>query len=567
MKRIILAACLIISLTGCDKFLHTESYTNKNTANFPQNKSDLEAMITSVYATQISVDGPNVTKNHPYFYGEAASDDRFGGGGAGSLDIQALDKLMVSHSNQFSPIWNVRYQGIYRANHLLEAIDRCKDVKEEDKNVFIGEAYFFRALFYWELAQTFETVPLVLKTEPENLPRASVDELYAQIASDFINSIKLLPNIPYNQYQTGRITKWVAEGYLARVFLFYTGFYNKASLPTLDGSLSKTQVVDYLADCIDNSGHGLLDKFGNLWTYSNEWTKPNYKYAQDLDLVWAGDDNKEVMHSYRYSKLGATNSSQRNLFSAWNGLSVGKLKKEATFPYGQAWAFGSICQSTWDYWEANNSTDVRKLGSIIDLDNELKLKATEKSTDGFKGWEETLYRAKKHLPITTLDAKKKATFCFSVNAWGVPNANVKSYINNFTLMRFAEILLMQSELTEDAKYMNLVRARAGMPAVSYSLQNIQDERRWELSFEGFRWNDIRRWHIAENVLDNQIGETVYNMYKKSTIPTIANGYVARYKKTKGFWMIPQTEIDLSNGVLTQNPGWEETDNYIYTGWK
>ena len=37
---------------------------------------------------------------------------------------------------------------------------------------------------------------------------------------------------------------------------------------------------------------------------------------------------------------------------------------------------------------------------------------------------------------------------------------------------------------------------------------------------------------------------------------------ARYAKTRGFWMIPQNQITLSNGQLTQNPGWEEGDNWM-----
>lgn len=50
---------------------------------------------------------------------------------------------------------------------LLETIDRCKDFKTEDeKNKIMGEAYFLRALYYWDLVQLFETVPLTIKTEP-----------------------------------------------------------------------------------------------------------------------------------------------------------------------------------------------------------------------------------------------------------------------------------------------------------------------------------------------------------------------------------------------------------------
>ena len=65
------------------------------------------------------------------------------------------------------------------------------------------------------------------------------------------------------------------------------------------------------------------------------------------------------------------------------------------------------------------------------------------------------------------------------------------------IIRFADVLLMHSELTGNADNMNRVRARAGLPAIGYSLEALQQERRHELAFEGQRFQDIRRWHIAE----------------------------------------------------------------------
>ncbi len=566
MKNILYSAMMLFALTGCSDFLDSQSYTNKNMGNFPQNEDDIQAMLTGVYAAQTSIDVPNVVKNHPYMVSEAASDERYGGGGPSAFDLQALDKLLVDDANQFNPIWSARYQGIYRANQLLENVDKCPGFKDEStKKTYKAEAHFLRATFYWELVQIFERVPLITSTVPANKPRATVDELYALMASDLLTAIELMPRKKYSEYAPGRATRWNAQGYLAKIFLFYTGFYQKETMPAGGGKeLSKADVIAQLQDCIDNSGHDLVDKFGNLWPYSNLHTKKDYKYAQDLDLSWAGEDNEEVMYSYKYSLLGAgtpNNAAQRNYFASWNSLASSKLKSDKTFPYGLGWCFGCVTKATWDYWQEKNPDDVRKLGSFIDLENEI----AGFNPNGFKSWEETMYRSKKHLPITAKDDKGKVLYCFSVLEWGAPNTN-KSYIFDFVLMRFAEILLMQSELTGDASYMNRVRARAGQDPVAYSLENIQDERRWELSFEGHRWNDIRRWHIAEEVLGKQEGETVYNQAYEAVMPTLAGGYVERYKLTRGFWMVPQRQIDLSGGVLDQNPGWG-TGDYIYTGWK
>ena len=127
---------------------------------------------------------------------------------------------------------------------------------------------------------------------------------------------------------------------------------------------------------------------------------------------------------------------------------------------------------------------------------------------------------------------------------------------------------MHSELTQTTTGINRVRERADLsPIGAYSLEALQKERRWELSFEGVRWNDIRRWHIAEQLLDKQVGGTVYNRGFETKMPALNGGYSARYRATNGgFWPIPQSQIDLSNGVLTQNKGWEEGDDFEYTGW-
>jgi starch-binding outer membrane protein, SusD/RagB family len=142
----------------------------------------------------------------------------------------------------------------------IETLDNCKGYESEDqKNQMKGEAYFMRAFFYHEMASFYVTVPLVVATAPVNLPKASPDEIYAQIASDLKKAIELMPSKAYTSVEAGHATKWTAQALMARVYLFYTGFYKKSELPLAEGgSLSKAQVVTWLEDCIKNSGHSLV---------------------------------------------------------------------------------------------------------------------------------------------------------------------------------------------------------------------------------------------------------------------------------------------------------------------
>jgi hypothetical protein len=125
------------------------------------------------------------------------------------------------------------------------------------------------------------------------------------------------------------------------------------------------------------------------------------------------------------------------------------------------------------------------------------------------------------------------------------------HAQDFYYMRFADVLLMLSELTENAQYMNMVRERAGLDPIAYSLDALKQERLHEFAFEGLRWFDLVRWgdvdDPSKNFFDNEI--TVRNSGSPAT-------YRINYPAaTKGLVSIPESEIRLSNGVYQQNPGW------------
>ena len=103
------------------------------------------------------------------------------------------------------------------------------------------------------------------------------------------------------------------------------------------------------------------------------------------------------------------------------------------------------------------------------------------------------------------------------------------------------------------------------PISSYSLQALQNERRWELAFESIRWNDIRRWHIAAAALEKQTNVKIYTNGQEDSNKAHGGGYATRYNATAGFFKIPESEVDMSNGSITQNAGWEGSDSNITDG--
>ena len=142
------------------------------------------------------------------------------------------------------------------------------------------------------------------------------------------------------------------------------------------------------------------------------------------------------------------------------------------------------------------------------------------------------------------------------------------HFEDFYLMRYADVLLMLSEMTGDAQYMNQVQKRAGVPETPYSLKELQNQRRWEFAFEGLRFNDMRRWSgkdggescYAAKALQAQAGKQMVvkgNVANKTTMKHMTCSWTKRYADTNGFLAKPQSQITLMNGKLIQNPGWDE----------
>ena len=567
----------VLTLYSCNDLLDTKSYTQSNTQNFPSSMDDVNMLVTSMYANL----------NHQAAHPESsylltnlfASDDMFAGTSNG-----AADHLMVSGDTDFDFLWDIHYKGINAANMCLEGLDHMEQTGNlTDKAMFDqqkGEALFMRAYQYYELAELFGGVPLITSTTQEtNVPRATDDETWAQIASDLKTAIGLMSDKKYNEYvASGHATKWAAEALMARCFLFYTGFYQKESMPlTEGGTVTKQEVSGWLNDCINNSGHKLVGDFRNLWAYTNKYTVDDYKYTagqkgrDGQPLLWAGNGNPEEVFAVKFGNYaGYTYENQggyANLYLAFFGIKS-KSDNGASFPFGNTNSEGTVTPALWKSW--TDTTDVRRRASVIVAKDEFDMSNME-SGEVRGQWEETGLWNKKLQPVLSKQAYAKSGSWSNSLFWtvdpqytGMTDAYIQprwaAMFEDLYVIRFADVLLMQSELTGEAKYMNEVRARAGLPAIGYSLEALQQERRHELAFEGQRYQDLRRWHIAEMALTAQNNSPMQNLGVQTVMRD--GKYAERYKATGGFFPLPLKQIQLSNGTLKQNAGWDSSDAYL-----
>lgn len=554
-KLYIAAAFTALALTGCDDFLDTESYTKKTTATFPETDGDIEMLLTGTYA--IMNQNMNAkTEEVPFMVFDIASDDRLGGGSTSNRGAQSADRLLRRDNKWMEVTWEWRYKGIFNTNTILSLADNVTSwASESRKNQLLGEAHFLRAFYYFNLAQIFGECPLILETKPQNLPKASADEIYAQIATDLKTAIEIMPASKYQDTKTcTHASKWAAESLMARVFLFYTGYYNKESLPTADGSsISKQQVITWLEDCINNSGHALLADQRSLWPYTYENTAKTYKYMDGVSARWATDNNEEVIFA-----LGFGNYSSGDLYSnrmiEWYDL---RLAGDNRYPFvATGYSNGPVNRGLWDDWanDPDYAGDYRREGSICDRTVEMP----DYKGDPSKEVENSKLFAKKYAGTGAVAPDGSIYKSYAVY-FGADNHDHRGHTQNIIFIRFADVLLMHSELTQTPDGMNKVRARAKLPALNYSIDNIIKERRYELCFEGVRWNDLRRWHKVDEIMKSQVGQEIGN--RKYTDKYVDfngdNSFSARYQATGGFFNIPEAQIILSNGVLLQNKGWAE----------
>ena len=598
MKKIIiyLSAIALASMVfaGCEQFLDTVSYTESNTSNYPASEQDALQLVTGIYSAlnQASY-SPSA---HSFIANLTMADECFGGGGQDDYEIQAYDHLLYFEPNAQLDYWTPYYSGITRANLAIANLDKVED--EELRNQLLGEAYFMRSFFLFDLTQQFGEIPLVTSA-PNSVSDAAaypapgtIEEIYGTITAGLKQAIAIMPAKKWNECVSGlrHATKWDAEALLARVYLFYTGFYSDkngttiTTLPLVDletnelsgQTVSKDEVVTALEDCIANSGHKLVADFRLMWPYMNSATKADYVYAQGVEGTWITDDvNPEEMFSICYSNV-AESSRNRNKFDQYLGVRKRSKYEVNAFPFSRGYGMATVNPYVWEQWEIEEPGDLRKAASIYSVDEEMA-DPSKYSWGNDNQMEESGFWQKKY---QAWGAMVDGSFYYefsSIPEYGGAGSDLGRGHSpqNVQIIRFADVLLMHSELTEGKALpggksgMNMVRERVGLADKAYSVDAIRMERKHELAFEGIRWNDMRRYGKAYTLaaLKTQLNQPIRNAGGAWIVMKDQGaGYEARYEATWGFRPIPSSEVTLSNGVLKQNAGWTDASAQ-YSNWK
>ncbi len=622
MKKYILSSLTVLAavtlFTSCNDMLDTDPrVTELTAATFPGKPADVEALNAATYSIMNTLGGGDQSGilNNPFYWWSLMSDDCYGSGGLQDNVAKSLHHFTTASANQYEQDFILLYGGISRANNQIETIDNVKWTASEmaQRNQLLGEGYFMRGLYTMWLTQMYGDVPLITSTviTDEMQQEVSAEEvIYPQILSDFVSAKNLMKAERANG--SGHADKFTAEAFIARAWMFWAGFYKKvgelangdASMDLVsqegcpEGSkLSKAEVIACLRDIVANGGYKLCEDFRSLWQYSNSllWDEAHdgvghaYEFIADMkrencfDQPGMGNGNTEELFQIQFMNaskwaIGGTYNNPRmysNYLSCFWGLRNGATndngKRSKTYPFNQGWGQGTPSCNIWDDWteaeRVGGYSDIRKLGSLIDLDNELEAYTYEKDDN-----EESGYAVKKYADVNldacAADNDSWWSKCEGYSSSSLDNKQQGDHFEDYYLMRYADVLLMLTELTGDPWGMNQVQARAGVPLTGYSLKNVQNERRWEFALEGLRFNDMRRWSgidsgensYAAQALEAQKGKQIVCLGQKSAKRSLEHmtcSWKKRYADTNGFLPKPQAQITLMNNKMKQNPGWDE----------
>ena len=547
-----LIALGMLGVASCS--LDTESMTDLNDQTAYRNQEAVEMALVGCY------DGWQATTSNQgvgmYLMAEMASDQAHAGLGlSDAKNNNVIDQfdlgIAPSYNDLFNTDWINYYKAIFRCNKIIENADKTQFNSETDKGRILGETRALRAIQYFDLARLFGDVPLITAPTSENIARTPASEVYQLIISDLKYAAENIPADAYpkaaSNSNDGRITKYAAEALLARVYLYYTGYYGEEP-----ANCTKQDAIDALKDIIAQEGKefALEKEYKNLFmpactkdassgsTYAYESTYAGKYYNNG----WTGTISKEVILNLKFAAtMDYNGNADGNTFCVYLGP---RNKCATSVLVASGWGCCSVTKAFVDKYKG----DPRFSACAWSCD--------EKgfAADVADSYEYTGYYTLKYAPMCFADGTRQEVG-FNL---GEAHQNI-TYYQDWTIMRYADVLLMAAELGLDAQQnFNKVYHRAHDKdfGATPTIEDIRNERAIEFAFEGIHFWDLMRYekdgaYAARAIYAAQNGANVKNGGEDAKTSFNMQNFTSK----KGLMQIPNTQITLSGGVLTQNAGW------------
>ena len=524
-----LALCGCGSLTSCNDWLMEES----------PGSTKLEDFFTSGEACIQTINGCytplmwefNSTYYNEWMIGDIASDDALKGGQnvADGKDAYDVDNFKIEANNAIvREYYRAKYQGIIRCNVALRYVSEYEPdetLSQELKDRLLGEAYFLRGLYYFQLVRVYGGVPVIddviESAENWQQPRATAQAVYEHIISDFEKAEGMLwDKNKYADEDAGRATRGAAQAYLLKANL-YNHNYDEAY----------------------RWGKKFMDEQFSTGIYS---LFPDY--ADNFNL--AGENGAESVFEIQYMADPTSDYGQGNGFSRGTFSIIQTRPRMSSLGANSGWGWNHPTQNLYDEFEAGDPRREETVG----IPDEEGLQENEVNYLGnpYYNIKTSLYEGG---TFPAIDHHSRGPL-------------------NYRLMRLSDVMLLYAEAAlESGKDLNAAktmlenvrsraRAMASDPAALPSFPGylgysdnteslraaIRHERRVELGMEGHRWFDLVRWGIAKQVMDKDTGS--YGSKESDAVRAEMATFVEGKHE---LFPIPSEEINLN--PMQQNPGY------------
>lgn len=483
---------LLLGFISCD--LEEEPYGFYSEDNFYQTAEDAEAAINYAYDALTYLE-----YSRAFFYlGDLPTDEAYPKPDEGA-DVQNLNNWSISNFSTngiLSNYFKYGYIAINRSNAVLKNVPEG-DFDQGIKDQLMGEAYFLRAWSYFNLVKAFGNIPmqtgLVETIDQTTSPiSANLDEVYDLIISDSQNAIDLMGL----EQRLGRVDKVAAQALLSKVYLHIAS--------------SKEHGVSLYAE-MDKD----VNEMYNLAAqYSSDVLEGQSIYGFEDDLIEIydveqplGRENIFLLSMDRSGDIEGDYSKISKLFIPYiDGATIYLENPNGNLvPSHDGW---SVFQTQIDFYNSFDDSDMRKTELIVD----------------------TTYSASGEV-VATFPEDLEYPF---TRKYIDPNFIGDKTSTKPFLLRFSDIALVFAEASgptaESYSYVNYIRNRAGLGELNPGLgeaefrEAILEERKWELSWEGNRLYDLRRFNIVTEVVPEASGLS---------------------EAEANFYPIPQIEIDLN----------------------
>jgi hypothetical protein len=540
-NNIIILVAFSIMMIGCKKLdlAPSDRFTELN---FWESSENVNNALNNVYSRMYT--------SQPVFYNEALSDNAVTKLGINSGQPDAISSGNFTASlPRFQNDWAYYFEGIKACNIFLENVDKNQTLSEAVKTRMKGEVRFIRAFHHFNLRKWWGDIPLlkndITEDEAKTIARSPKADVLKFIEEELDAAAAALPTKDqYAAADNGRITRGAALALKARVLL-YEG----------DRMAEVAAICEQLInDGAQNGNYALASSYSDLFSNSNvnkrnTETILSLQYVPGLRMWGEYIDFAPISAGARSNNLSPTQELVDNYI-----MTNGKRINEAGSGYDENNPYvnrdprlnATIVYHGYNWVNPNGSTQT----IYIQPGTAPAGQAANEYSPAGQGTATGYYWRKYWDPAHT--------------APGISSGL------NIHLIRYAEVLLMYAEakqslgqMTEEVwnKTIRPLRERAGFtdagalnyPGNTNMTEIIRAERRTEFAMEGLRIDDIRRWKIAEKVLNGwahgaRFGEA-----------SVDNGYLRaqfrQFDPSKHYlWPVPPSERAL-NANLSQNDGY------------